>query len=133
MDSTLAYQTAATKTPMDEWRMKKFITDLHQPDFGILTPSMTVVLTAPDEMVNERLAQRYGGGVTADFIESRAAEYHAKVRRNYIDIVAESRGNNAVPSRYVLLENKGSIADLMDHAIRHINQFFQVNFPAPAL
>lgn len=131
-DSTLAYQVAAAPDEDSRWRMKKFITDINAAPYGITLPNMTLVLTAPDAAVNERLATRYGGGVAADFIESRAAEYHAQVRSNYLSIVEEAEQNNFTPSRYVVLNNNGDIADLVFRAVVAINKFFKTTFPVPA-
>lgn len=68
--STFAYQGAGRGLPLNALRATNALaTDGHAPD-------LTLLLTVPDDVAAERLAQRGG----ADRLERAGAEFHARVR-----------------------------------------------------
>lgn len=98
LDSSRAYQGAAGA--LGDAAIKA----LHTIGSGGLLPDLTIVLSAPDDRVADRLAARDGGA--ADAIGGRDAGYHARVNAAFKAFAAEQ------PSRFVLIDGNASIAEV---------------------
>jgi dTMP kinase len=86
VDSSLAYQGAGRKLPMDE------IARLNKPATGGLLPDLTIVLDLPPSV---GLARRTP---SADRLESEPEEFHQRVRRGFRSLA------DADPSRYLVVD-----------------------------
>lgn len=76
------------------------ICELHRIGSGGLLPDCTILLTAPDEAVQARLALRDGDN--SDRIGGRDAAFHRKVAQNFVRFAA------AEPARFAVIEADGS-------------------------
>jgi dTMP kinase len=89
IDSTLAYQGYGLGLQVDELRrMNDFVT-------GALWPQLTVLLDVPVESGLARSQNRRGA---PDRIESRAIDYHRRVRDGYLSLAARE------PKRFCVVD-----------------------------
>ena len=94
VDSSRAYQGIAGGLG-DE-----VVCALHGHGSEGIRPDLTVILTASDAPVSERLALRDGG--VADAIGARDADYHARVNAAFLAFAAADR------SRFAIVDGDGS-------------------------
>lgn len=94
LDSTRAYQGRGGGLDDDAIRA------LHDVGSGGLLPDLTLVVVAPEDAVNARLAVRDGG--TSDAIGGRAAEYHSRVCAAFV------RFAEAEPGRFAVIDGGGT-------------------------
>jgi dTMP kinase len=92
IDSTLAYQGYGRGLPMD---LLVYVTELAT---GGLTPDLTVFLDVPVALGLERVGKRG----RHDRLESERLEFHERVRRGYLELIARE------PQRWVLVDGEGS-------------------------
>jgi dTMP kinase len=89
IDSSLAYQGAGRPLPQDEVRR------INEWASGGLWPELTVLLDADPRLAIER---RAAAGEKADRLEREAAEFHERVRAEYLKLAA------AEPERFLVLD-----------------------------
>ena len=92
VDSTLAYQGYGRGLPMD---LLRAVAELAT---GGLTPDLTLFLDVPVTLGLERVGKRG----RHDRLESERLEFHERVRRGYLDLIAHE------PRRWVLIDGEGS-------------------------
>ena len=98
LDSSRAYQGAAGALGDGTVRA------LHAIGSGGLLPDLTILITAADDDVAERLRARDGD--TADAIGGREAEYHAAVNAAFREFAAQE------PERFALIDGGGSVEEV---------------------
>ncbi|HTM94375.1 MAG TPA: dTMP kinase [Croceibacterium sp.] len=98
LDSTRAYQGGGGGLEDAD------ILGLHDLGSQGLLPDLTLVIVAPQDEVNERLATRDGGA--SDAIGGREAEYHSRVCAAFI------RFAEAEPGRFALIDGGGTPEDV---------------------
>jgi dTMP kinase len=74
---------------------------LHRIGSDGLLPDLTLLIEAPDEQIEDRLARRDSG--ESDRIGGREAEFHARVRAAFARFAA------AEPARFVRIDGSGSV------------------------
>jgi dTMP kinase len=92
IDSTLAYQGYGRGLPMD---LLVHVTELAT---GGLLPDLTVFLDVPVALGLERVGKRG----KHDRLESERLEFHERVHRGYLELIARE------PRRWVLVDGQGS-------------------------
>ena len=98
LDSSRAYQGAAGALGDGTVRA------LHAIGSGGLLPDLTIVLTARDEHVAERLRMRDGD--RADAIGGRGGDYHAQVNAAFRAFAEQE------PERFALIDGEGTVEDV---------------------
>jgi dTMP kinase len=104
VDSTLAYQGYGRGLPMD---LLLAVTELAT---GGLKPDLTLFLDVPVELGLERVGKRG----RHDRLESERLEFHQRVHRGYLDLIARE------PRRWALVDGQGSedeVAARVDAAV----------------
>lgn len=104
-DSTRAYQTALDPS------LAAPIQQLEALCVGDHRPDLTFVLDVPPDVARQRIGER---GAASDAIDSRSADYHARVRRAFLDIAASE------PQRCVVLDASVSAETLAAQAFQAI-------------
>ncbi len=89
IDSSLAYQGAGRPLPQDEVRR------INEWASGGLWPELTVLLDADPRLA---IMRRAAAGEKADRLEREAAEFHERVRAEYLKLAA------AEPERFLVLD-----------------------------
>lgn len=111
VDSTRAYQGGeGAMTDAD-------ILALHRIGSGGLLPDLTILLTAGADVVARRLALRDGG--ESDRIGGRAAEFHARVARRFLD------NARAEPERFAIVDAAGDSRVVHDAVLAAVTRHLQ--------
>lgn len=97
IDSSLAYQGAGRPLPQDEVR------HINEWATGGLWPALTVLLDMNPEVA---IARREAAGQQADRLEREAAEFHLRVRAEYLKLAS------AEPDRFLVLDATQPVAEL---------------------
>ena len=97
IDSSLAYQGAGRPLPQDEVRR------INEWATGGLWPALTVLLDMNPEVA---IARREAAGQKADRLEREAAEFHLRVRAEYLKLAS------AEPERFLVLDATRSVDEL---------------------
>lgn len=117
-DSTMAYQMAAIEQTDADERQREKIRDmiyrLNAPRYGVTIPDVTLLVTQPDEILQERLKARYAT-TREDFIESRGVDYHNAVFRNYEKIADDDF------ERVKRVVNDLTVEDMVSRALNQID------------
>jgi len=118
-DSTVAYQMAAAfQAGFEQSRcseIRSMIQFLNQPRYGITHPNLTLLLTLPQEILRERLKERYAE-TSEDFIEGRGDSYHHAVFTQY-DVIAEEN-----PERIARIVNDFTVEYMVTRAISALDE-----------
>ncbi|MDR2975052.1 MAG: dTMP kinase [Propionibacteriaceae bacterium] len=88
VDSVIAYQGAGRTLDLGEIRRLAWWA------VSGLTPDLTVLMDVP-------VAEAFAGKEDLDRIEAAGAEFHARVRRHFLDLAAER------PERYLIVNGRG--------------------------
>lgn len=105
IDSSLAYQGAGRPMPQDEIRR------LNEWATEGLWPALTVLLDVNPELAISRRAAK---GQQADRLEREAAEFHHRVREEFLDLAA------AEPERFLVLDASLNIEHLHDQIVARV-------------
>ena len=97
IDSSLAYQGAGRPLPQDEVR------HINEWATGGLWPALTVLLDMNPEVA---IARREAAGQQADRLEREAAEFHLRVRAEYLKLAS------AEPGRFLVLDATKPVSEL---------------------
>ena len=97
IDSSLAYQGAGRPLPQDEVRR------INEWATGGLWPALTVLLDMNPEIA---IVRREAAGQKADRLEREAAEFHLRVRAEYLKLAV------AEPDRFLVLDATQPVAEL---------------------
>lgn len=97
IDSSLAYQGAGRPLPQEEVR------HINEWATGGLWPELTVLLDMNPEVA---IARREAAGEQADRLEREAAEFHLRVRAEYLELAS------AEPRRFLVLDATQPVAEL---------------------
>ena len=97
IDSSLAYQGAGRPLPQEEVR------HINEWATGGLWPELTVLLDMNPEVA---ITRREAAGEQADRLEREAAEFHLRVRAEYLKLAS------AEPQRFLVLDATQPVAEL---------------------
>ncbi len=97
IDSSLAYQGAGRPLPQDEVR------HINEWATGGLWPALTVLLDMNPEVA---ISRREAAGQKADRLEREAAEFHLRVRAEYLKLAS------AEPQRFLVLDATQPVVEL---------------------
>lgn len=97
IDSSLAYQGAGRPLPQDEVRR------INEWATGGLWPALTVLLDMNPEVA---IARREAAGQKADRLEREAAEFHLRVRAEYLKLASVE------PERFLVLDATRPVEEL---------------------
>lgn len=106
-DSTRVYQGYAGGVPLDD------IEAIKQNAIGAFEPDLTFILDVPPEDGLKRAGRRGGVG---DTFETKAIEFHEKLRKGYLDIAAQN------PARCVVIDATQNINTIAQQILERVKQ-----------
>ena len=107
VDSTTAYQGYAGGVPLDE------LAALHRLVAGDFQPDLTLILDVPVEIGLARAAKRHG---TETRFESKARDFHERVRHGFLAIAKEE------PGRCVVIDASRDTAEVSEAVLASVRE-----------
>jgi dTMP kinase len=103
IDSVIAYQGAGRTLDLEEIRR------LARWSVSGLAPDLTVLMDVP-------VAEAFAGKEDLDRIESAGADFHARVRRHFLDLAAEQ------PQRYLVVNGRGEKDEVAAQILTRVDE-----------